>query len=113
MRLYRLLLGLYCLAPPILAQIPVDQLEFFEKKIRPVLAEKCYPCHSAKTAQPMGGLRLDSREGLRKGGDNGPSIEPGDAARSKLVIAISYQNLNLKMPPTGKLSDPQIADFTA
>ena len=61
----------------------------------------------------MGGLRLDSRDGLRKGGDSGPAVEPGDPARSKLAIAISYQNLNLKMPPAGKLGDQQIADFNA
>src|SRR6266571_4743607 len=99
MKWCRLLLGLSFIAPPIRAQIPADQLEFFEKKIRPVLVEKCYPCHSTKTAQPMGGLRLDSRDGARV------VIEPGDPARSKLITAISYQNLNLKMPPTGKLRD--------
>src|SRR5882724_3410029 len=104
---YRLLLAVCCLAPVMLAQISADQLEFFEKKIRPVLVEKCYACHSTKTAQPMGGLRLDTRDGART------VIEPGDPARSKLITAISYQNLNLKMPPTGKLGDQQIADFTA
>src|SRR6266550_3146318 len=107
MKWYRLLLAGCCLSPLILAQIPGDQLEFFEKKIRPVLVEKCYACHSAKAAQPMGGLRLDTRDGART------AIEPGDPARSKLITAISYQNLNLKMPPTGKLGDQQIADFTA
>src|SRR5258708_2259071 len=95
------------------AQIPAGQLEFFEKKIRPVLVEKCYPCHSAKLARPMGGLRLDTPGGARKGGDSGPAIQPGDPSRSPLITAISYQSLNLKMPPTGKLSDDQIADFTA
>jgi cytochrome c553 len=103
MKWYRLLLAVGCLAPA----VPADQLEFFEKKIRPVLVEKCYACHSTKTPQPMGGLRLDTRDGARA------VIEPGDPARSKLITAISYQNLNLKMPPTGKLSDQQIADFTA
>ena len=66
--------------------IPGDQLEFFEKKIRPVLIEKCYACHSAKTAQPMGGLRLDTRDAART------AIEPGDPARSKLITAMSYQS---------------------
>src|SRR5438046_6251410 len=100
-----------CFAVRLCAQIPAGQLEFFEKNIRPVLAEKCYPCHSAKTAQPMGGLRLDSRDSARKGGDNGPAVVPGDPAGSRLLTAISYQNLNLKMPPAGKLDDRQIADF--
>jgi hypothetical protein len=105
--------SLCCLTSSSFAQIPADQLEFFEKKIRPVLVEKCYPCHSAKMQRPMGGLRLDTRDGALKGGDSGPAIAPGDPSRSALVTAISYQNLNLKMPPTGKLSDGQIADFTA
>src|SRR5437867_3459730 len=95
------------------SQISGDQLEFFEKKIRPVLVEKCYPCHSAKTSRPMGGLRLDTRDSARKGGDSGPAVTPGDPSRSALVKAISYRNLDLKMPPAGKLSDQQIADFTA
>ncbi len=94
------------------AQIPADQLEFFEKKIRPVLVEKCYACHSAKLAKPMGGLRLDSRAGTLKGGDSGPAVKPGDPAGSEIVKAISYQNLDLKMPPSGKLRDQQISDFT-
>ena len=107
-----LLLGI-SLASLTFAQPPSDQTEFFEKKIRPVLAEKCYGCHSAKLARPMGGLRLDSREGARKGGDSGPAVAPGDPASSLLLKAISYRDLQLKMPPTGKLSDGQIADFTA
>jgi hypothetical protein len=101
-----------CSLVPCLAQIPADQLEFFEKRIRPVLSEKCYACHSAKTPRPMGGLRLDTRDGVRKGGDSGPAVAPGDPARSTLVAAISYRNLNLKMPPIGKLTDEQIADLT-
>src|SRR5258708_24942317 len=103
MRGYRLLLAVGCLA----RAFPDDRLEFFEKKIRPVLVERCYACHSTKAAQPMGGLRLDTRDGART------VIEPGEPARSKLITAISYQNLNLNMPPTGKLADQQIADFTA
>src|SRR3954452_5690897 len=95
-----------CLTAQLCAQIPAGQLEFFEKKIRPVLAEKCYPCHSATLARPMGGLRLDTRDGGRK------VIAPGDPRQSTLLTAISYTNLNLKMPPGGKLSDEQIADFT-
>src|SRR5216684_2865071 len=105
-------LGLCC-AACLPAQIPTEQLDFFEKKIRPILADKCYPCHSAKTPRPMGGLRLDTRDGVRKGGDSGPAVVPGDPAASALIRAISYQNLNLKMPPAGKLSDEQIADFSA
>ncbi|MEX2262139.1 MAG: PSD1 and planctomycete cytochrome C domain-containing protein [Bryobacteraceae bacterium] len=85
--------------------------EFFEKKIRPVLVEQCYACHSAQSKTPMGGLRLDSMGALLKGGDTGPAVKPGDK-NSLLLRAISYRDLNLKMPPGGKLSDERIADFT-
>jgi cytochrome c553 len=94
------------------AQPTPQQVEFFEKKIRPVLAEKCYGCHNAKLKTPMGGLRLDSRDALLKGGDSGPAIVAGDPAHSRLIAAISYKE-DLKMPPTGKLSDEQQADFSA
>src|SRR5262249_28384440 len=61
-----------------------EQLAFFEKKIRPVLVEQCYSCHSATAAKLKGGLLLDTKEGLRKGGDSGPAIVAGDAGRSRL-----------------------------
>lgn len=88
-----------------------DGEEFFEKRIRPVLAEKCYGCHSTKSKLAMGGLRLDSAAAARKGGDTGPAVVPGDAAKSLLLKAVRYTDLRLKMPPTGKLSAEQIADF--
>src|SRR2546422_2424849 len=96
-----------CLAARLCAQIPAGQLEFFEKKVRPVLAEKCYPCHSAKLARPMGGLRLDTRDGGREGGDSGPAVTPGDPSHSALVTAGSYQRLDFEMAPTGQLSDQE------
>src|SRR5688572_12033435 len=64
------------------------QIEFFEKKIRPVLAEKCYKCHSEKSEKVKGGLVLDTREGIRRGGDSGPAIVPGDVKESMLIGAI-------------------------
>ncbi len=85
--------------------------EFFEKKIRPVLVERCYGCHSEKLREPKAGLRLDSREGVRRGGDSGPAIVTGKPEESRLIKAISYTDFNLRMPPTGKLSDETIADF--
>ncbi|MBI4908680.1 MAG: PSD1 domain-containing protein [Acidobacteria bacterium] len=87
--------------------------EFFEKKIRPVLVEKCYACHSEKSKMAMGGLRLDTAAALRKGGDSGPAITPGDPDRSLLIEAIGYRSLRLKMPPGGKLNDTQIAGIEA
>ncbi|MCB1021502.1 MAG: PSD1 domain-containing protein [Acidobacteria bacterium] len=86
------------------------QIEFFEKKIRPVLAEQCYACHSAQT-MALGELRVDSREAIRKGGTRGSAVTPGSPEASVLLKAISYADLDLKMPPTGKLSEQQIADF--
>ncbi len=85
--------------------------EFFEKKIRPVLVERCYGCHSEKLRQPKAGLRLDSREGVQRGGDSGPAIVIGKPEESRLIKAISYTDFNLRMPPTGKLLDETIADF--
>lgn len=85
--------------------------EFFEKKIRPVLAARCYACHSAKAKSPMGGLVLDTRAGLRKGGAGGPAVVPGDPGKSRLLTALRYTDPHLQMPPTGKLSDTVIADF--
>src|SRR5436190_1764693 len=59
-------------------QPTAEQLAFFEKKIRPVLADNCYSCHASTGDKIRGGLVLDSREGIRQGGDSGPAIIPGD-----------------------------------
>ena len=83
-----------------------EQLEFFEKQIRPVLVEHCYECHSERAD---GGLQLDSREGLLRGGDSGAALIPGNSAASLLIEAIRYQNLDFQMPPQGKLDPAQIA----
>jgi hypothetical protein len=88
-----------------------EQLAFFEKRIRPVLAERCYECHSAKSETVQGGLLLDSRAGIIKGGDNGPVILPGEPEASLLVKAIRHADPGLTMPPEEKLADDQIADF--
>lgn len=93
-----------------------EQLEFFEKKIRPVLADNCYKCHSEKAEKLRGGLLLDTREGTRRGGDNGPAVVPGDLKESLLIDAIRYANKDTAMPPEksgGKLPDAVIADFEA
>ncbi len=88
-------------------------VDFFEKKIRPVLAEKCYSCHSAAAEKLKGNLFLDTREGTLKGGDLGPSVVPGDPDRSLLVKAVRWTDEDLRMPPKKKLSPDQIADFEA
>ena len=88
-----------------------EQLEFFENKIRPILAEHCYKCHSTRSKKLKGGLYLDNREQAFKGGESGPSIAPGQADSSLLYRAILYKEESLEMPPTRKLPDAVIADF--
>src|SRR6266403_5067774 len=93
-----------------------DDFEFFEKKIRPVLAERCYKCHSREAEKLKGELLLDSKEGMLKGGESGkPAIVPGNAEASRLIEAIRYGNEDLQMPPPqiGKLTAEQVADFVA
>ncbi len=88
-------------------------LEFFESRIRPVLADHCYKCHSREADKIKGGLMLDTREGMLHGGDTGPALEPGRPADSLIVDAISYNDADLQMPPKGdRLSDQQVADIT-
>lgn len=94
------------------AEFTSADLEFFEKKIRPVLAEHCYKCHSADAKKLKGDLMLDHRAGVFKGGDTGSAIVSGKPEQSLLIEAIEYDNVDLEMPPRGKLSDQQIADFT-
>src|SRR5262249_9067648 len=86
--------------------------QLFESKIRPLLTEHCYKCHSASSAKLKANLYLDSREGMLKGGDSGPSVVPGQPTRSRLIEAIGYANVDLQMPPKSKLNDQQIADLT-
>src|SRR5579872_926100 len=91
------------------------EAEFFEKRIRPVLVEKCYACHSAEAQQQnklRARLRLDTRAGLRAGGANGPVVVAGKPADSLLMQALQYDG-PVKMPPKGKLPDTVIADFEA
>jgi len=89
-----------------------EALNFFEAKIRPVLVESCYECHSAGKKQ-KGGLVLDTKAGWEKGGDTGPALTPGDVEKSLLVKAIRHTDPDLAMPPKKKLTDAQIADLEA
>ena len=88
-----------------------DSSELFEKKIRPILADNCYACHSSKMKKPMGGLVLDTKAGLLQGGVSGAAIVPGKPAESLLLRVLRYSDPMLKMPPAGKLPDAVIADF--
>ena len=89
-------------------------LDFFESKIRPVLATHCYKCHSTSAGKAESGLTLDTREKIRAGGDRGPAVVPGDPKSSILLTAISHTDDDLKMPPKKeRLPDSVIADIRA
>jgi hypothetical protein len=102
--------GLLCLlARPALAQ---DQgADFFERKIRPVLTEHCYSCHSTDAKKQRGGLLLDTKAALLEGGDTGPSLVPHKPGESLMLKALRYTDPDLRMPPKGKLPDSVVADF--
>ncbi|MDH3584328.1 MAG: DUF1549 domain-containing protein, partial [Phycisphaerae bacterium] len=85
-----------------------EGVAFFESSIRPLLIEHCYKCHSARAKKLKGGLLLDSREGVRKGGDSGRAIVTGKVMESRLIHAISYRDSDLQMPPGGRLSQALI-----
>jgi hypothetical protein len=91
------------------APITQQQAEFFETNVRPLLFNKCFGCHNAKSQ--MGSLRLDSLDAMLKGGGGGPAILPGNVDKSHLIQAIHYDG-TLKMPPSGKLKDNEIAALT-
>jgi hypothetical protein len=93
--------------------ITPSQLDFFENKVRPVLADNCYKCHSTLADKVKGGLLLDSREALLKGGDNGPVIVPGNPDASPLIQAVRYADPDLQMPKDKKLPEDEIADLVA
>jgi hypothetical protein len=86
----------------------VTDADFFEKKIRPLLAERCLECHSPEK-KVKGGLRLDSREGWQTGGDSGAAIVPGKPDDSLLIKAVRYRDKDLTMPPKKKLSADEVA----
>jgi Protein of unknown function (DUF1553)/Protein of unknown function (DUF1549)/Planctomycete cytochrome C len=93
------------------APIAKEDVEFFEKSIRPVLVEKCYGCHSAQAKELKGELRLDSRQGIAKGGESGAVITGRDPDQSRLIQAIRWTDPDFRMPPSGKLSAEQIASL--
>jgi hypothetical protein len=108
----------WALISPILARAddkaaPKDtDVAFFEAKIRPVLVEHCYKCHSVSSGKSESGLLLDSREAIRAGGDRGPAVVPGQPDDSVLLTAISHADPDLKMPPKNdRLPDAVLEDF--
>jgi mono/diheme cytochrome c family protein len=85
-----------------------DTSDFFETRVRPVFAKNCYACH---TDSKMGGLRLDSADSVKQGGKSGPPIVPGKPEESLLIQAIRQTHERIKMPPSGKLKEQEIADI--
>lgn len=92
-------------------KLPEEQLEFFEKRIRPLLIAKCYECHSQESDEVAGRLLVDSAPTMRRGGDTGPAIMPGNLDKSLLIEAVRYGNKDLQMPPDGQLSAAEIRDL--
>ena len=90
--------------------LSADNFLFFEKKVRPLLAEHCYQCHSVDAKRIEANLLLDSRASLVRGGDSGAAIVPGDASSSLLIEALHYDSY--EMPPKGKLSNEAIQTLT-
>jgi hypothetical protein len=101
------------LAPAIASASPTpEQIAFFETKIRPVLAQHCYQCHSAEALRAgklKASLLVDSRAGMAKGGESGAAVVPKNKEESLLLAALKYDGF--EMPPAGKLPDEVIADF--
>jgi Protein of unknown function (DUF1553)/Protein of unknown function (DUF1549)/Planctomycete cytochrome C len=89
--------------------IKPEHIEFFETKIRPVLVEHCYECHAAESKIIQAGLRLDHRQGVLKGGDNGAAILPPNVEQSLMVKALKYDGI--EMPPKGRLPESVVRDF--
>ena len=86
-----------------------EKLLFFKQRIEPVLEEHCYSCHSAAANSIKGGLRLDTRSAIRRGGESGPAVVPGKVEESLLLAALRYEGL--EMPPNAKLPNEVIQDF--
>src|SRR5262252_7524232 len=102
--------GFLFLATILKAASSADSADFFEARIRPILASNCFSCHAASQ---LGGLRLDSREAVFKGGKSGPAIVAGDPDKSILIQAVRQTNPKLKMPMGGRLKDQEIEDLAA
>ena len=109
-------LSCYVLALLVISSLPVgaadltaEEVAFFEGKVRPLLVEHCYECHSTETNKVKGGLLLDSKEGWMAGGDSGDAVESGKPNASLLMEAVRYANKDLQMPPKYQLSEAEIA----
>ena len=89
---------------------PADdaKIAFFEKNVRPILIKRCYECHSVESGKSKGGLFIDSRDAILKGGDNGPALVAGNPDKSHIIESIRYQNQDLQMPPKGAMPAAEV-----
>lgn len=108
-RVIVILLALVVTSPSHADPLTPDELKFFESKIRPVLIQQCYECHSTESGKARGGLLLDSRDATLEGGESGTALVPGKPHESLLWEALNYDSF--EMPPSGQLSDDVLADF--
>lgn len=83
-------------------------LDFFDKKVKPILTERCYECHSAKAKKVKGKLKVDTKEDFEKGGEDGKIVVPGDLEKSPMIKAVRWVDEDLQMPPKKKLTDAEI-----
>ncbi len=112
---YRPIIICCVISVPVIAQevdATPEQTKFFNDKVMPVLAENCFRCHSVEGGKDKGGLTLDTRDAMLKGGETGPSLVPGDVEKSLLMKAVSYKDADLKMPPKEQLEPGQIATLS-
>src|SRR5260221_9650517 len=106
------LIGVLSVGSAVAADLTPAESQFFETRIRPLLSDNCYKCHSQQAEKLRGSLLLDTREGVLKGGETGPAIVPLEPEKSLLIKAVRYTDPDLQMPPKGnKLPDAQIADL--
>ncbi len=108
----RHMVSIAALALALAAALPAQQsgpADYFEKQIRPLLAENCYACHSSASSPVMGGFRLDLEEAFRKGGARGAPVDKENPEASLLLRAISHRDSQLRMPPTHPMGDEAIA----
>jgi cytochrome c553 len=112
-----LILAALCLWPvgvnatAVTASADAGGIEFFEKRIRPLLSQQCYKCHSTTSEKLKANLYLDSRQGALQGGDTGPAVVPGHPEKSLLIEAVKYTNDDMQMPPKNRLPANVVADL--
>lgn len=112
--MFRIIIGTSILVSVVTCRaedLTAEQTKFFESKIRPMLVESCYECHSKESGQNEGGLTLDTNVGLRQGGNSGPGVAGNKLNESWIWRAVTHRDADLKMPPEEKLPDRVIADI--